>query len=64
MALGLFPVLGETPPPWWWERRLLVTSMVQHAVYAGGVAAANTVTARLADTRLRRSAWSLRHSLR
>ncbi len=64
MALGLFPVLGETPPPWRWERRLLVTSMVQHAVYAGGVAATNTATARLVDTRPRRRAWSLRHSAR
>lgn len=64
MALGLFPVLGETPPPWHWERRLLVTSMVQHAVYAGGVAAANTATARLVGTRSRRRAWSLRHSAR
>ncbi|MEJ2888160.1 hypothetical protein [Actinomycetospora aeridis] len=46
MALGLFPVLGGTPPPWRWERRLVVTSFVQHAIYAGGVAATNTVTAR------------------
>ncbi|MEJ2862234.1 hypothetical protein [Actinomycetospora flava] len=47
MALALFPVLGETPPPWRWERRLLVTSFVQHAIYAGGVAATDTATARL-----------------
>lgn len=46
MALALFPVLGDTPPPWRWGRRLLVTSLVQHAVYAGTVAATNTVTAR------------------
>jgi hypothetical protein len=46
MALGLFPVLGGTPPPWAWERRLLVTSFVQHAIYAGAVAATNTATAR------------------
>lgn len=45
MALALFPVLGGTPPPWRWERRLLVTSVVQHAIYAGGVAVANTATA-------------------
>ena len=45
MALGLFPVLGGTPPPWAWERRLLVTSFVQHAIYAGVVAATNTATA-------------------
>ncbi|MFC5141165.1 hypothetical protein ACFPK1_23215 [Actinomycetospora rhizophila] len=44
MALALFPVLGETPPPWRWERRLVVTSFVQHAVYAGGVAATNAAT--------------------
>jgi len=44
MALGLFPVLGETPAPWRWERRLLVTSFVQHAVYAGAVAATNAAT--------------------
>ncbi|MDD7925934.1 hypothetical protein [Actinomycetospora chibensis] len=62
MALGLFPVLGETPPPWRWERHLLVTSTVQHAVYAGGVAAANTATARLVDTRSRRRGWPLRLS--
>jgi hypothetical protein len=60
MALGLFPVLGETPPPWRWERRLLVTSMVQHAVYAGAVAATNTATARPT----RRRAWSFRRSAR
>ncbi|WP_133829521.1 hypothetical protein [Actinomycetospora succinea] len=50
MALGLFPVLGETPPPWRWERRLVVTSFVQHAIYAGVVAAANTATAPPAPT--------------
>ena len=33
MALGLFPVLGDTPPPWRWERRLVVTSFVQHGIY-------------------------------
>jgi len=54
MALGLFPVLGETPPPWRWERRLLVTSMVQHAIYAGAVAATNTATSRAGT---RRRAW-------
>jgi hypothetical protein len=47
MALGLFPVLGDTPPPWRWERHLLVTSTVQHGIYAGAVAATNTATARL-----------------
>jgi hypothetical protein len=46
MALGLFPVLGDTPPPWRWERRLVVTSFVQHGIYAGTVAAVNTATAR------------------
>jgi hypothetical protein len=46
MALGLFPVLGDTPPPWRWERHLLVTSTVQHGIYAGAVAATNTATAR------------------
>ncbi|GAA4865435.1 hypothetical protein GCM10023203_11880 [Actinomycetospora straminea] len=51
MALGLFPVLGDTPPPWRWERRLLVTSFVQHGIYAGAVAAANTATARLITRR-------------
>lgn len=44
MAFGLFPVLGGTPPPWRWERRLLVTSVVQHAIYAGVAAATNTAT--------------------
>lgn len=51
MALGLFPVLGDTPPPWRWERRLLVTSFVQHGIYAGAVAAANTATARMITRR-------------
>jgi len=46
MALGLFPVLGDTPPPWRWRRDLLRTSFVQHAIYAGGVAVTNTLTAR------------------
>jgi hypothetical protein len=41
MALGLFPVLGDTPVPWRWERDLLVTSIVQHGIYAGVVAAVN-----------------------
>ncbi len=41
MALSLFPVLGDTPVPWRWERGLLVTSIVQHGIYAGVVAAAN-----------------------
>jgi hypothetical protein len=45
MALGLFPVLGDTPPPWRWRRDLLRTSFVQHGIHAGGVAAANTLTA-------------------
>ena len=45
MALGLFPVLGDTPPPWRWRPPLLRTSFVQHGIYAGVVAAANTVTA-------------------
>ena len=48
MAFALFPVLGDTPPPWRWGRRLLVTSLVQHAIYAGTVAATNTATARWA----------------
>lgn len=46
MALGLFPVLGDTPVPWRWERRLLVTSFAQHVVYALGVAAADAALAR------------------
>lgn len=41
MALGLFPVLGDTPVPWRWRRDLLVTSIVQHGIYAGVVAATN-----------------------
>lgn len=41
MALGLFPVLGDTPVPWRWRRRLLVTSFAQHAVYAAAVAGAD-----------------------
>ena len=40
MALGLFPVLGDTPVPWRWRRDLLVTSLAQHGVYAATVAAA------------------------
>jgi hypothetical protein len=48
MALGLFPVLGDTPPPWRWRRDLLRTSFVQHGIYAGGVAATNSLTARCA----------------
>lgn len=40
MALSLFPALGGTPPPWRWRRDLLVTSLVQHAIYAGAVATA------------------------
>ncbi|GLZ44528.1 hypothetical protein Acsp06_07130 [Actinomycetospora sp. NBRC 106375] len=51
MALGLFPVLGDTPPPWRWRRDLLTTSVVQHAIYAGGVVATNTATARLGSLR-------------
>ncbi|MGN6609899.1 MAG: hypothetical protein ACTHMS_23170 [Jatrophihabitans sp.] len=39
MALTLFPTLGGTPPPWAWRRSVLVSSFVQHAVYAGVVAA-------------------------
>jgi hypothetical protein len=46
MALGLFPALGGTPPPWRWEQGLLRTSAVQHGIYAGTVAAANTLTTR------------------
>lgn len=46
MALGLFPVLGETPPPWRWERPLLATSFVQHGIYAGTVAVTDTLTDR------------------
>jgi hypothetical protein len=41
MALGLFPVLGGTPVPWRWGTRLLTVSLLQHAVYAGAVAAAD-----------------------
>ena len=43
MALGLFPVLGGTPVPWRWGPRLLTVSLVQHAVYAGTVAAADAL---------------------
>ncbi len=43
MALGLFPVLGETPVPWRWGPRLLTVSLVQHAVYAVAVAGADAV---------------------
>ena len=39
MAWTLFPLLGDTPPPWRWRRSLLVTSVAQHALYAGTVAA-------------------------
>jgi hypothetical protein len=48
MALGLFPVLGDTPVPWRWGPRLLTVSVVQHAVYAGTVAGANAVLQRRA----------------
>jgi hypothetical protein len=48
MALGLFPVLGDTPVPWRWGPRLLAVSLVQHAVYAGTVAGADAVLARRA----------------
>lgn len=41
MAFTLFPVLGGTPPPWRWRRDLLASSLVQHAIYAGTVAAAD-----------------------
>lgn len=47
MALGLFPVLGGTPVPWRWRRDRLVVSVVQHAVYAGGVAAGRAALARV-----------------
>lgn len=43
MALGLFPVLGDTPVPWRWERRLLLVSFAQHAVYAAAVAGADAM---------------------
>lgn len=46
MALGLFPVLGDTPVPWRWGPRLLTVSLVQHAVYAGAVAGADAVLVR------------------
>ena len=49
MALGLFPVLGDTPVPWRWRRRLLVTSFAQHAVYAAAVAGADAVIASVLD---------------
>jgi hypothetical protein len=48
MALGLFPVLGGTPVPWRWGPRLLTVSVVQHAVYAGVVAAADAALDRRA----------------
>ena len=48
MALGLFPVLGGTPVPWRWGPRLLTVSVVQHAVYAGAVAAADAALERRA----------------
>ncbi|WP_331555507.1 hypothetical protein [Actinomycetospora sp.] len=48
MALGLFPVLGDTPVPWRWGPRLLTVSLVQHAVYAGAVAGADAVLVRRA----------------
>lgn len=44
MAFMLFPALGETPPPWRWRKDMLVSSLVQHAVYAGVVAAASRPT--------------------
>ena len=40
MAFALLPALGGTPPPWRWRRDVLVTSVVQHAVYAGAVGVA------------------------
>ena len=43
MALSLFPVVGGTPVPWRWGARLLTVSVVQHAVYAGTVAAADAL---------------------
>ena len=46
MALGLFPVLGDTPVPWRWRRSLLVTSFAQHIVYALGVVVANAALRR------------------
>jgi hypothetical protein len=46
MALGLFPVLGDTPVPWRWGPRLLAVSFAQHAVYAGAVAATDAAVRR------------------
>lgn len=42
MAMTMFPTLGGTPPPWHWRRSILLSSLAQHAIYAGTVA----VTAR------------------
>ena len=43
MALSPFPAVGGTPVPWRWGTRLLTVSVVQHAVYAGTVAAADAL---------------------
>jgi hypothetical protein len=40
MAFTLFPLLGGTPPPWRWRLDQILTSLVQHAIYTGGVAGA------------------------
>ncbi|WP_433800350.1 hypothetical protein [Actinomycetospora sp. CA-084318] len=48
MALSLFPVLGDTPVPWRWTPRLMTVSVLQHVVYAAGVAAADHALARRA----------------
>ncbi len=37
LALSVFPTLGDTPPPWRWRAEPLLTSVVQHAIYAGVV---------------------------
>jgi hypothetical protein len=43
MAMTLFPTLGNTPPPWKWRRSVLLSSLIQHALYAATVSAADRV---------------------
>jgi hypothetical protein len=49
MAMTLFPTVGGTPPPWRWQQYILLSSLAQHAIYAGTVAAAESLLAERAD---------------
>jgi hypothetical protein len=41
VAFTMFPAIGGTPPPWRWRKDVLASSLVQHAIYAASVAAAD-----------------------